>query len=93
MLLLSCVKIKTTLVLLIMVFFGILGFQQQVGKEIEFGTGIWTSGHAEKRRKQLPQVSHQLNTNVVMMLVLLCILYSIYKYIYSSYICSDIKDD
>ncbi|CAD6260347.1 unnamed protein product [Miscanthus lutarioriparius] len=53
-LLLSCVKIKTTLVLLIMVFFGILGFQQQVSKEMEFGTGIWTSGHGRKEKKTTP---------------------------------------
>jgi len=53
-LLLSCVKINTTLVLLIMIFFDILGFQQQVGKEMEFVTGIWTSGHGRKEKKTTP---------------------------------------
>ena len=61
-LLLSCVKIKTTLVLLIMVFFGILGFQQQVRKKWSLGQEYGLLNMAEKRRKQLPQVSHQLNT-------------------------------
>jgi hypothetical protein len=40
--------------LLIMVFFGILGFQQQVSKEMEFGTGIWTSGYGRKEKKTTP---------------------------------------
>jgi len=34
-----------------MVFFGIPGFQQQVSKEMEFGTGIWASGHKQKREE------------------------------------------
>jgi hypothetical protein len=33
---------------------------------------------AEKRRKELPQVSHQLNTNAVLMLPLLCIYRGVY---------------
>jgi len=37
-----------------MVFFGILGFQQQVSKEMEFVTGIWTSGHGRKEKKTTP---------------------------------------
>jgi hypothetical protein len=50
-LLFRCVKIKTALVL---VFFGIPGFQQQVSKEMEFGRGIWTSGQCRKEKKTTP---------------------------------------
>jgi hypothetical protein len=62
---------------------------QQVSKGMLFGTGIQSYRHldsAEKRRKQLPQVSHQL----VLMLASLCMQYSIYRYIYIVYICPDI---
>jgi hypothetical protein len=37
-----------------MVFFGILGFQQQVSKEMEFGAGIWTSRYGRKEKKITP---------------------------------------
>jgi hypothetical protein len=37
-----------------MVFFDIPGFQQQVSKEIESGTGIWTSGQCRKEKKTTP---------------------------------------
>jgi hypothetical protein len=37
-----------------MVFFGIPAFQQQVSKEMEFETGIWTSGHCRKEKKTTP---------------------------------------
>ncbi|CAD6244088.1 unnamed protein product [Miscanthus lutarioriparius] len=30
------------------------GFQQQVSKEMKFGTGIWTSGHDKKEKKTTP---------------------------------------
>jgi hypothetical protein len=40
------VKIKAALVLLLdnYGFFGVPGYQQQVSKEMEFGTGIWRYG-------------------------------------------------
>ncbi|XP_066305665.1 uncharacterized protein [Miscanthus floridulus] len=33
-------------------------FQQQVSKEMEFGTGIWTSGHGRKEKKTTPTTKH-----------------------------------
>jgi hypothetical protein len=37
-----------------MAFFGTAGFQQQVSKKMEFGTGIWTSGQCRKEKKTTP---------------------------------------
>jgi hypothetical protein len=53
-LLLICVKVNTTIVFLIVVFFGFPGFQQQVSKGMLFGTGIQTSGQCRKEKKTTP---------------------------------------
>jgi hypothetical protein len=37
-----------------MVFFGPVGLQQQFSEEMEFGTGIWTSGQCRKEKKTTP---------------------------------------
>jgi len=42
------------LLLLIMVFCGVPGFQQQASKEMEFGTTTWTSRQCRKEKKPTP---------------------------------------